>query len=334
MLAEGIDVKSARPACLKPARPTIFFASSTAALALVAMLAACGGGGGSSSGSSPITAPQDDVGLPDTTATRRLAEIERRTDSLLIPSHQSDMTIRLGNLSETTRTHERFRCAGVSCSGVETGISLHVVTEGGLIVVPRDATLGSRAGFDTATYQADAPEAVVDTLNAVPGLRVDRFPSATTWGFWGEHGQGAVSTTRGDFSGRFDGTAFSGTMATVLSFAAGEATGTNPAGIGSATWEGIAEAASRRSYERRQGTAHISIPDLSRPFVDADIRIDDQSIGSWTWRDMPLINGSYGNTFPRDDDFIRGKFHGPDHEETYGVFDSGMWIGAFGAKRE
>ena len=33
-------------------------------------------------------------------------------------------------------------------------------------------------------------------------------------------------------------------------------------------------------------------------------------------------------------DYLTGNFHGPDHEEAYGVFDTGAYVGAFGAKRE
>ena len=41
-----------------------------------------------------------------------------------------------------------------------------------------------------------------------------------------------------------------------------------------------------------------------------------------------LIVGSAGRDYPE------GNFHGQDHEETYGVFDTGAYIGAFGAKRD
>ena len=142
-----------------------------------------------------------------------------------------------------------------------------------------------------------------------------------------------VATSRGDLSGRYDGVSFSGRMSTATSLVAGEASGTNPVGIGGASWEGLAEAASLRSYTRRQGTARISIADLSNPMVDVDVRIDGRSIGSSAWNDIPLDRGNYGaGSVGRD--YLRGKFHGPNHEETYGVFDTGTWIGAFGAKRE
>ncbi|MCY4602572.1 MAG: hypothetical protein OXF27_21935 [Acidobacteria bacterium] len=33
-------------------------------------------------------------------------------------------------------------------------------------------------------------------------------------------------------------------------------------------------------------------------------------------------------------DRIEGRLHGPAHEEAWGVFDTGAYIGAFGAKRD
>lgn len=300
-------------------------ASSVLALTLTA----CGGGGG---GGSP-TANPGDGGFPETPATERLSVIAQHTNSLLVPSTQSDVTIRVQGQSETIRTHERFNCVGVRCSGVQTGIFIDLDAAQNIFAVPRNVRLGRRAGFDTATYSVNTLEATADVLGAIPGLRIDRLPQATGWGFWGDYGVGEVSTSRGDFSGRYDGVSFNGRMSTVASLTAGEASGTNPVGIGSASWEGIAEAASLRSYTRRQGTASIFITDLSNPMVDVDVRIDGRSIGSSAWNNIPLERGDYGTGIVGRD-YLRGKFHGPAHEETYGVFDTGTWAGAFGAKRE
>ncbi len=30
----------------------------------------------------------------------------------------------------------------------------------------------------------------------------------------------------------------------------------------------------------------------------------------------------------------QGRFHGPGHEEAWGVFDTGAFVGAFGARRQ
>ena len=307
-----------------------YTADFLAGAALVLILAACGGGGGSSS--SPTTG-SGSTGVPNTPATQRVATIAQHADSLLIPSQQVDVTIRAQGQSDTQRISERFRCAGVRCEGTETGAFVDLDGVGDIVAVPRNVQLGSRAGFDTTSYSVDSLEAIGDLVNAFPGLRIDRLPSATTWGFWGEYGFGAVSAFRGGFSGRFDGVAFSGSMSGATALALGETSGTNPAGAGSATWEGVAEATSLRSYTRQQGTASVSIADLANPRVSVDIRLSGRSIGSAAWDGMALFRGEYGaGSVGRD--FLKGKLHGPGHEETYGVFDTGTWVGAFGAKRE
>ena len=299
-----------------------------AALALV--LVACGGGGGSSS--SPTTG-SGNVGVPNTPATQRVATIAQHADSLLIPSQQVDVTIRVQGQSDTLRTAERFRCAGVRCTGTQTGIFVDLDGVGNIVAVPRNVRLGSRAGFDTTTYSVDSLKAVGDLVNEFPGLRIDRLPPTTAWGFWGEYGVGVISALSGNFSGRYDGVAFNGTMSSAISLALGETSGTNPSGIGSATWDGVAEAVSLRSYTRQQGTASIEIADLSNPRASVDVQLSGRSIGSSAWDNMPLSGGEYGaGSVGRD--FLKGKFHGPNHEETYGVFDTGTWVGAFGAKRE
>ena len=33
-------------------------------------------------------------------------------------------------------------------------------------------------------------------------------------------------------------------------------------------------------------------------------------------------------------DYLEGRFHGPGHEEAWGVFDTDAYVGAFGAKRQ
>lgn len=46
---------------------------------------------------------------------------------------------------------------------------------------------------------------------------------------------------------------------------------------------------------------------------------------------MPLHRGGYGaGSVGRD--YLEGKFHGPGHAETCGVFDTGGHVGTFGAK--
>ena len=117
-----------------------------------------------------------------------------------------------------------------------------------------------------------------------------------------------------------------------MAYAVGAASGTNPGGTGSATWSGVAEAASTRTFERRQGSATVTIADLSRPRVGVEIDVPGFAIGSPAWADMQLADGGFA-TGSAGADRLEGNFHGPDHDEAYGVFDTGAHVGAFGAKR-
>ena len=120
---------------------------------LVLILAACGGGGGSSS--SPTTG-SGSTGV-NTPATQRVATIAQHADSLLIPSQQVDVTIRVQGQSDTQRISERFRCAGVRCEGTETGAFVDLEGWGTSSRCP--ATCSSA---DTTSYSVDSLEAIGD----------------------------------------------------------------------------------------------------------------------------------------------------------------------------
>ena len=60
---------------------------------------------------------------------------------------------------------------------------------------------------------------------------------------------------------------FTGHLSYALAYDMGDTSGTNPTGTGAATWEGIAEAVSLRTFERRLGTATLVIADFSAPRV-------------------------------------------------------------------
>ena len=86
------------------------------------------------------------------------------------------------------------------------------------------------------------------------------------------------------------------------------------------------------TFKRHAGTATVTIADLSRPRVGVAIEVPGQSIGA-RWADMPLNDGSFASgTAGRG--WLAGNFHGPGHEEAWGVFDTADHLGAFGAKRE
>ena len=194
----------------------------------------------------------------------------------------------------------------------------------------RDGT-GMRDGFATATGTTGGP----------PLTRTFAWASATVtgaafrrYGFWGKYGWAAVEIGSGMLSAEADGQIWIGSFMAAHAWAAGEASGTNPAGTGEATWSGIAEAARTRDFARLPGTAELRIADLSRPLIDVDIDLDDGGDGvALEWRGMPLSAGVFGKG-TAGTDRLDGRFHGPGHEEAFGTFDTGAYVGAFGAKRK
>ena len=104
---------------------------------------------------------------------------------------------------------------------------------------------------------------------------------------------------------------------------------------GSATWRGIAEAASTADFQRLTGTANLTIPDLSQPRLTAAIDLDktDGSTAELRWPDISLSNGSFSQG-SAGDHHIHGRFHGQDHSEAWGIFHTNAYLGAFGAMRQ
>ena len=79
--------------------------------------------------------------------------------------------------------------------------------------------------------------------------------SFTRHGFWGVHGYAAVETGAGALTAEEGGLTWSGRFRAAHAWAGGEPAGTNPAGAGSATWRGIAEAVRTRDFACLPGTA-------------------------------------------------------------------------------
>ena len=67
---------------------------------------------------------------------------------------------------------------------------------------------------------------------------------------------------------------------------------------------------SRNDFERHEGTATVTIADLSRPRVGVAIDVPGQSIGAPGWVDMPLDAGSF-STGSVGTDYLAGNLHGP-----------------------
>ena len=131
-------------------------------------------------------------------------------------------------------------------------------------------------------------------------------------------------------------------------------TGTNPAGIGSASWTGIMigrsdspDPNSSRTDYSYIGESKIEIDNLAAPVVN--VRFTNilgrhgERHPDLGWNDIPVIDGKFG-TIPQPNaatgnfdnhDQIGGAFAGPNHEEVVGTFSLGyIDAGVFGAKRQ
>ena len=292
------------------------------ALALVGVFGVAGCGG---SGSSTLTSSEIDQFRSDPRVVRANGIIER-ADTLLIPGAYYDVTITAQGRTDRQRLTLDGTCSGTRCV-LSDGVTQETMTLEDLLA-PADTdltsvALGERGGFDTM--------AIEGRIRLSRGTITGTF-SATAFGVWGEHGFAAVEMANGPFSGRVQGVSFSGSMIGAASYSIGDVNRTNPTGLGSATWRGVAEAASTRTFERRQGTSRITIRDLSNPRVDVDIEVAGYEIGSPAWDSIPLSDGHFA-AGSNGRDRVEGNFHGPGHKETYGVFDTGAYIGVFGAKR-
>ena len=312
-----------QPAIKKGGKPMRFIPVAIT----LSLLTACGGGGGGTNNLADATDPE----------LTRLKGIVERADSLLVPSIHVRLTATILDVPVSESQTLALSCDGASCVGEdgEEADLLGEVTD--TVFEAASATIGTRSGFDTATFgdrieasERDLPLDALDIDDEDVDFSINL--NADAYGLWGEHGAAVVALFTGPFSVQVEGESASGEIAAATAFAFGNDSATNPSGLGSATWEGIAEGASTRTYERRPGTATVTIADLSRPRVGIAVSLAGHSIAPESWADMPLAAGRYG-TGAVGRDFVSGKFHGASHEETYGVFDTGAWVGAFGAKR-
>ena len=189
----------------------------------------------------------------------------------------------------------------------------------------------TRSGFGTVTGTTGGPPLTRTFAGAsatVTGAAFRRY------GFWGKYGWAAVEIGTGGLSAEAGGQTWTGSFTAAHAWAAGEPTGSNPSGTGSATWRGIAEAARTADFRRFPGAAELRIADLSRPLVDVDIDLDDGGDGvALEWRGMALSAGAFDKG-AAGTDRLSGRFHGPGHAEAFGTFDTGAYVGAFGAKRQ
>ncbi len=294
---------------------------TAAVVAAAVALAACGGGGGSSSPGEPGAGSGLSGSANEDVA--RLGGVLERADTLLMTGSRTHASLMAeGGAAIEDSSVEGVTCAGGRCvaaDGTATTVAdlFDASASGAMGPETIEASLGTRGGFATATTRES-----LEVLSA--------SPEVTSWGFWGEHGFAVLALGEGPLAATIEGTAYTGDFSLARAYVAGDATGTNPAGTGSATWRGIAEASPTGTFERLMGTATVTIADLSQPRVDVGIDVAGHTIGDWTG--MALAGGRFAAGVAGTD-HLSGAFHGPAHEEAWGVFDTTGYIGAFGARR-
>ena len=297
-------------------------------LLIASMLAACGGGGG---GGTVSPRPEVEVDRSDPRL-MRLEQIIRQADTILVPGVHIDYSVsQPAQVSD--RQFQPMSCSGTTCTADDgTTITEQDFLGPVLDVDPSELTITARHGFDTAALEATLNPSDFEGFLPFLGATISSLPSVTSYGFWGDYGFAGVSIADGPMAGQYLGVSFNGEFKTATSVAGGAATGTNPGGVGAATWSGVAEAASTQTFERHQGTATLTIADLSAPSISVSIDVPEYAINAPGWSAIPLDAGTFSTGFVGSD-YLEGNFYGPEHDEAYGVFDTGSYVGAFGGKR-
>ena len=304
----------------------------TAAFAAFGLtLAACGGGGDGGGAAPPAALSEAEIEqVRSDDRVVRLGEILARADTLLLTSARARYSLEGGGETLVEDLVDAFSCAGARCEAADgTAISVTDLTGSAAELGVRlsEAALGERGGFEAA-----ATRGRFEITEVADGVRVNAAPTVHAYGFWGEHGYAALELGSGPLTGDADGTALTGEFAFARAYAAGAASGSNPAGTGSATWSGIVEASPAGAFARLTGSVTISIADLTRPRVGVSVDVPGHAINRPGWADVPLVNGRF-STGTAGTDYLEGDFHGPGGEEAWGVFDTTGYLGAFGAKR-
>ncbi len=272
-----------------------------AALAAALALAACGGGdGGGGTVTPPVTTPPPGAA-------------QRSVPPLVSELYFDYELTREGEGPIEEKDSVPLSCPEAGCAASD----LRTLSGAGM-----------REGFATVSGTTGGPP-LTEVFAGVSATVFDA--SFTRYGFWAVHGYAAVEVGAGALSVAADGELWRGRFMTAHAWAAGEASGTNPAGTGSAAWRGIAEAVRTADFERLPGTAEVRVADLSRPLVEVGIDLEGVS-GPLEWTGMQPAGGRFAKG-AAGADRIEGRFHGPGHEEAWGAFDTGAYVGAFGAKR-
>ena len=305
---------------------------AAALLAAALALGACDGGGGGGGGGGPGSGDgTPDLSGSDDPRVARLGTLLERADALRMTGLHARWSLAGGGKTIEDAFVESVSCSGARCTAADgraTTVRDLLDPSAGIDPDAIEAALGVRDGFDTVTSSGSFK--VMETLN---GVAVTVSPAVESYGFWGEHGFAALALGEGEVTAETGGTAFAGDFASAQAFALGDASGTNPVGAGSATWTGIAEASPTGTFERLAGTVTVTVADLSRPRVGVAVDVPGHDIGAPDWADLPLVAGAF-TSGTAGTDYLGGAFHGPGHEEAWGVFDTTGHVGAFGVRRD
>ena len=267
----------------------------------------------------------------------RLGGIVERTEIMLIPGVHVQYSVSAAGVATTTDSvFQDVSCEATACTaaGITLDLASTLLTDlidADIDISVSEADLQTREdGFDTAFVRGELDASDIGAL--VPDITLVDIPEALGYGFWGEHGMAGLVIADGPFSGRTVDIPFSGNMDAAIPFAFGDVSGTTPGGSGKATWSGIAEVVALRTFRRQEGEATLTIADLAQPAVTVGIEVGGNPIGKSEWTDLPLADGHFmfGDA---GEDYVEGNFHGSDHSEAYGVFDTDNFTGAFGARR-
>ena len=300
---------------------------------LLLLLAGCGG----EDGGNGVEMPDDQIlDLASDPRVMRLEGIVERTDVLLVPSVHVSYSVQG---ERKTESFPAISCSMDTCTGSGltldlTGTILTDLIDPSIDISVTEANFQSLAnGFDAVFIEGELDALELGELPL--DFTIDEIPSALGYGIWGDHGMAGLALADGPFSGRAANVPVSGTVKVALPFAFGDVSGTNPGGTGHATWTGVAEIVALRTFRRQEGVATLTIPDLAAATPSVSVGIDDAGgnpIGEPGWENLPLADGHF-MVGTAGTDYLKGNFHGANHSEAYGVFDTDNFTGSFGAKR-
>ena len=228
-------------------------------------------------------------------------------------------------------------CVGTRCvlSGGGESVTIHLED----LLIPSDETefteetelteieLGHRVGMDTAFVAGRSR-----LSENLYGESATATLSLQGYAVWGEYGFAAVDTVRGPFSGTIQGGSLHRRREQHQLVRLRTPHRIQPVGLRVGDLEGRGRGGLHPELPAAGGTATITMADLSVPWVAVDVTIDGYPIGSPAWDRISLYNGRFA-TGSKGRDRLVGDFYGPAHEEGYGAFDTGAYVGAFGTRR-